>query len=122
MYKFSRTEIIEQLIVEERTKDNNFWFPFFWNFAKKKGKKKDLNYIYSRDMFIHQMFFTPREVAMFLETNVENFDISQILWLKNRNRKFYLVNKELKHLSIYNTVNGQFSLEELIDCFNFLNP
>ena len=47
-YKLSRNDIINLVKNNQKTRDGNYWYPYFDEINEEKGKKNDYDYYYPR--------------------------------------------------------------------------
>ena len=120
MYENSREENVKYIKKCEKTKEGYYWCPDFLNKnLNEGGLNDDEKYFYDRDLFKYKMYFSEEEINVYLSEKMCEFDIDQMY---RKACLFHETNKELKKNKIKDKVgNYLFTLEELIDCFEYIH-
>ena len=75
-YNLSRVELVKLIKSSNKTFDGNYWFPRFLELNFEKGKQSDSDYYYDREYFKYKMYFTRKDIEIFLSKKRNNkFDI-----------------------------------------------
>lgn len=113
-YKMTREEIVKRLQKSKVTTDGYYVCKEFRNMNKALGDKLDKKYKYSRDYFENKICFNQSDIEIYLETNINFYDIDR---MKQRDDYIYNIIRddvELYDLNDY-IDGGHFTLDELID-------
>ena len=113
-YKMTREEIVKRLQKSKVTTDGYYVCKEFRNMNKALGDKLDKKYKYSRDYFENKICFNQSDIEIYLETNINFYDIDR---MKQRDDYIYNIIRddvELYDLNDY-IDGGHFTLYELID-------
>ena len=113
-YKMTREEIVKRLQKSKVTTDGYYVCKEFRNMNKALGDKLDKKYKYSRDYFENKICFNQSDIEIYLETNINFYDIDR---MKQRDDYIYNIIRddvELYDLNDY-IDGGNFTLDELID-------
>ena len=117
-YKLDRNDIINLIKNNQKTRDGNYWYPYFDEINEEKGKKNDCDYYYPREMFKHKMYFTDEDVELYLSKEKKDINMDAKY---RKSLQFYETNKELKSLNISDLVlPNEFTVEELIDSYEYI--
>lgn len=119
LYAYSRDDIVQTIRDSERTSDGIYWCPYIWDKLMREGLIDDAIYAYKREMFEHRMYFTESDIELFLSER-KIFNLDELSYY-NKSKRFSSTNEDLKKLSIYDTIpNKLFTLEELLDCYEYI--
>ena len=121
-YEYCREQIAENILCDgKKTNDGFYWYPSFIYENSLEGNCKDYEFYYPREMFKFKLYFSEDDIKAYLsKKKIDNFDID---FMFRKSIQFYDNNKELKK---YKNINiklpgVEFTLNELIDCFEYLN-
>lgn len=115
-FKFDREEIINNIKKTKKTNDGHYWYPKFLEMNEQQGDKDD-DYYYSRDLFRYKMYFTDKDIDLYLSKKRKNINMD----IKYRKAlRFYETNKELKNFNVDDIVPpNSFSIGDLVDAYEF---
>ena len=109
----SRTELKKMVENAPRTHDGYYFFPRFRALVQAKGKVKDSNYAYDRQIFYNKIVFSEEDLKMFVSKKKLKIDIDLMLLL---DKKINDTIAGLEYLDLKDKVFKQdYTLEELID-------
>lgn len=116
-FKFDRNEIINIIKKKKRTKDGHYWCPEFMQMNELKGNKED-EYYYARELFRYKMYFTEKDIDLYLAKKKKNANMD----IKYRKAlRFYDTNKELTKFKVDDIVPpNAFTVSELVDAYEFI--
>lgn len=120
-YYYTREQIVENIINDGKiTNDGYYWYPNFININLKEGNEKDYEYYYPRELFKYKLYFSRYELKIYLSKIKLDYDIDDMY---RKSIKFYENNISLININNINKKlpNVDFTLNELIDCFEYLN-
>lgn len=121
-YEYCREQIVENILCDgKKTNDGFYWYPNFSYENLLEGNCKDYEFYYPREMFKFKLYFSKSEIEAYLAKNkINNFDID---FMFRKSIQFYDNNKNLIEYKNINKKlpNVEFTLNELIDCFEYLN-
>lgn len=119
LYAYSRDDIVRTIRDCECTSDGIYWCPYVWDKLMREGLLDDSIYAYKREMFEKKMYFTENDIDLFLSEK-KIFNLDELNYY-NKSKRFSSINDDLKNLSIYDYVpNKLFTLEELLDCYEYI--
>lgn len=116
-YKYSRYTLFRMIKACQKTEDGHYWTAFMPDLLLVEGRVKDSEYFYSREMFAKKMYFTERDVDIFMSKealDVDELEFAQV------SEKFFETNKDIGNLDVtMKLYQESFTVGELIDCFVF---
>lgn len=115
-YLLKRESIIKLILDSDKTKEGNYYCPFFEKINELSGNIKDINYYYNRSVFKNKVYFTEKDVELYSSNKeVKNFDIDDYRILSN---KFYDIYEQIKSLDLKEKIpKEENTLEDVIDTF-----
>lgn len=109
----SREELMKMILNSQKTKDGYYFFPRFKILSRIKGKKKDNEYYYDRELFFNKMCFNDEEIKLFMSKRKMKYDIELMKIIDNRLNDILA---GIEYLDLVDKIpDKDFNLEELID-------
>lgn len=109
----SRSELKKLIITSPKTHDGYYFCPRFRSLVVAKGKIKDSQYAYDRQLFYNKAVFSDDDLKLFMAKKYIGTDIDLFCLLNNK------VNDAIKGLEYLNlkdkVFDNDYTLEELID-------
>lgn len=122
--QYALTRIQLKILIERsnKTKDGNYWCPWFPLVLKQRGFYNDVGYTYERCFFEDFTIFNEDLLEYFMKkSSLRHEDMSKIEMIGGYMKGFYDNNKELATLNLKDVIPfNLYTLEELIDNFIYI--
>lgn len=102
-----------------KTKNGFYWYPMINSVLFAKGLINDNDYFYPRSMFANFLYWTDKELELFVAKKKLETDIANLCRIKNM---FYSNNFDMITLELKDKVLPySYTVEEVIDAFEYFN-
>jgi len=117
-FLFSRNDIVKLIRKNQKTKDGNYFCPFFNSINCLIGNVNDKDYYYNRYIFFNKYYFNEKDIDIYLSKKKKDIDLYDY---QKKINKFYEIVKNIKINNLFDKIDGNlYNMADIIDNYEFL--